>query len=83
MCWERNKILNQLDHPNIIKLYDTFQDNLSLYFVVEYAPSGSLADYLHQKGTLSYELTRFYAAELVNAIGEYLLNTVFTRVTND
>jgi serine/threonine protein kinase len=61
-----------LDHPNIIKLEDTFQDSLSLYFLLEYAPSGNLSEYIKKKGKLSYELTRFYAAEIVNAIGKFL-----------
>lgn len=65
-----------LNHPNIIKLEETFQDALSLYFLLEYAPSGSLDQYIKKKGKLSYELTRFYAAEIVNAIGNFIILAV-------
>jgi serine/threonine protein kinase len=30
----------QLNHPNIIKLYNHFEDDLSIYFVLEYAEKG-------------------------------------------
>lgn len=39
---------------------------------MEYAPSGNLETYLKQKGKFTYELTRFYAAEVVSAIGKVL-----------
>ena len=39
---ERN-ILKQLSHPNIIKLFDTFEDVNNLYYVFEYPTRGSLA----------------------------------------
>jgi serine/threonine protein kinase len=34
------KILYSLNHPNIIKLYNHFEDAFSIYFVLEYAEGG-------------------------------------------
>jgi calcium-dependent protein kinase len=28
-------IMRQLDHPNVIKLYETFEDNRNLYLIME------------------------------------------------
>ena len=70
MLWlERNNILKELKHPNIIKLYDSFQDPKNLYFVLEWAPNGTLTDYIERKGKFPYDLARFYATELLSAIG--------------
>lgn len=30
------EILATLDHPNIVNYYETYEDNLNLYFVMEY-----------------------------------------------
>jgi serine/threonine protein kinase len=38
-------VLAELDDPSIIKFYQSFKDR-HLYFLVEYAPNGSLADFL-------------------------------------
>eukprot|EP00347_Sterkiella_histriomuscorum_P007491 403348718 len=41
-------ILKGLSHPNIIKQYFTFQDDVNLYFVFEYASRGSLTKIMSQ-----------------------------------
>ena len=35
-------ILNKLDHPNIVKYYETYDDVKYMYFVMEYCPGGEL-----------------------------------------
>lgn len=61
-------ILLMLDHPFIIKLYTTFQDAKSLYFVLDYCKNRSLAELLHVQGVLSGELTLYYTACIVEAL---------------
>lgn len=51
--------------------YKTFQDQLRLYFLMEFVSGGDLFDQLERFGRLSVESTRFYAAEIVVAL-EYM-----------
>ena len=43
------KINLMLHHENIVKCYDIFEDDLSVYFVYEYLPKGDLNNYLFKK----------------------------------
>ncbi|KAK8691727.1 hypothetical protein V6N13_075226 [Hibiscus sabdariffa] len=64
-------VLDQLDHPGVVRLYFTFQDSLSLYMALESCEGGELFDQITKKGRLSEDEARFYAAELVDAL-EYI-----------
>lgn len=75
-------ILQTIKHPNIVSLECTFQDNETLYFLLEYVSNGSLSQLLKliSKSAnelirflepLPIELARFYTAEIVSAL-EYL-----------
>eukprot|EP01017_Pseudomicrothorax_dubius_P026502 TRINITY_DN2960_c0_g3_i2.p1 TRINITY_DN2960_c0_g3~~TRINITY_DN2960_c0_g3_i2.p1 ORF type:complete len:480 (+),score=82.48 TRINITY_DN2960_c0_g3_i2:152-1591(+) len=50
----RNEISihRRLDHPNIIKLFDTFETSSHVYLVLEYAKHGSLFSYLTKRRRL-------------------------------
>ncbi|XP_019192283.1 PREDICTED: 3-phosphoinositide-dependent protein kinase 2-like isoform X2 [Ipomoea nil] len=64
-------VLDQLDHPGIVRLYFTFQDACSLYMALESCEGGELFDQITRKGRLSEDEARFYAAEAVEAL-EYI-----------
>ncbi|KAK1323919.1 3-phosphoinositide-dependent protein kinase 2 [Acorus calamus] len=64
-------VLDQLDHPGIIRLYFTFQDTYSLYMALESCEGGELFDQITRKGRLSEDEARFYAAEVIDAL-EYM-----------
>jgi calcium-dependent protein kinase len=38
------KILKQLDHPNIVKLYEVYSDSRNIYMVTEYLEGGEVFD---------------------------------------
>ncbi|KAF3491208.1 serine/threonine-protein kinase [Arthroderma uncinatum] len=62
--------LNRLtDHPGVVRLYYTFQDERSLYFVLDLAGSGELLGVLKRMGTFDEECTRFYGAQILDTIG--------------
>ena len=41
-------ILKQLDHPNIVKIYEFYQDKLNFYLITEYIEGGELFDKISQ-----------------------------------
>ena len=46
-------ILKHLDHPNIVKFYETYEDDKFLHFVMEYCSGGELLDRVIEKGSLN------------------------------
>ena len=41
---EEVSILTKLDHPNIVKYYETYTDEKYIYLVMEYIDGGELLD---------------------------------------
>jgi calcium-dependent protein kinase len=39
-------ILSSLDHPNIVKYYETYENKEFLYIVMEYCPGGDLFKFI-------------------------------------
>ncbi|KAL8825013.1 MAG: hypothetical protein Q9170_007963 [Blastenia crenularia] len=61
--------LNRLtEHPGIVRLYYTFQDEQSLYFVLDLASNGELLGVLKRLATFDEECTTFYGAEILDTI---------------
>ncbi|CAH0016570.1 unnamed protein product [Clonostachys rhizophaga] len=61
--------LNRLtEHPGIVRLYYTFQDQNSLYYVLDLCSGGELLGVLKKTGTFDVECTRFYSAQILDAI---------------
>lgn len=61
--------LNRLSGcPGVISLFFTFQDKHSLYFVLDFAANGELLGLIKQYGTLNEECTRYFGAQMLDAI---------------
>ncbi|KAJ6151293.1 hypothetical protein N7470_007887 [Penicillium chermesinum] len=45
-------IMKLIEHPNVISLYDVWENRGELYLVLEYVEGGELFDYVSQKGPL-------------------------------
>lgn len=61
--------LNRLtEHPGVVRLYYTFQDERSLYFVLDLASGGELLGVLKRMTTFDVECTRFYGAQILDTI---------------
>ncbi|KAG8820921.1 pkb-activating kinase-like protein [Serendipita sp. 399] len=55
-------------HPGIVHLVSTFHDETTLYFILDLAANGELRDLISRLGSLSMECTRYYAAQIVDAL---------------
>jgi len=62
------RIMYQLNHPNIVKLYNHFEDNESFYLVMELAPKGQLYTKLKLLGRLDERQAAQYIREVTSAI---------------
>ena len=61
--------LNRLtEHPGVVRLFYTFQDEYSLYYVLDLASNGELLGVLKRMTTFDEECTRFYSAEILDTI---------------
>ncbi|KAK5107506.1 hypothetical protein LTR62_001078 [Meristemomyces frigidus] len=65
---ERDTLNRLTEHPGIVRLYYTFQDERSLYFVLDLASGGELLGVLKKMGSFDIECTRFYGAEILDSV---------------
>jgi serum/glucocorticoid-regulated kinase 2 len=63
------KVLSVVNHPFIMKLHFAFQSDDKLYLVLDYCPGGELFFHLSRFRRFPERVARFYAAELLLAIG--------------
>jgi calcium-dependent protein kinase len=62
------EILLNLDHPNIIKLYDVYEDYKYLHLVTEYCSGGPLFDRIVDKGKFSENEAATYMYKIISAL---------------
>lgn len=68
---EKNTLNRLTEHPGIVRLYYTFQDETSLYYVLDLCNGGELLGVLKKTGTFDVDCVRFYGAQILDAI-EYM-----------
>ena len=57
--WKEAKHIAKLDHPNIIRIIDVFDENSTSYYVMEYIEGGSLENKLGTTGLSMSDATRY------------------------
>lgn len=65
---ERDTLNRLVDHPGVVRLWYTFQDERSLYFVLDLCTGGELLGILKKMKTFNEECTRFYGAQILDTI---------------
>ena len=59
------ELLNHLNHPNIVEIYESFENTETIYIVMEYISGGDLAGYVESK---EFELTEKVTAYIIYSI---------------
>ena len=62
------EIMKQLDHPNVIKLFETYEDNKNIYLVMELCEGGELFDKIIDKGHFTEQMSGYYFKQIVSAL---------------
>ncbi|KAI5464113.1 hypothetical protein BGZ63DRAFT_349941 [Mariannaea sp. PMI_226] len=61
-------ILKLIEHPNIMKLYDIWENRSEVYLILEYIDQGDLFTFINTKGRLSEEVSIFFFRQIISAI---------------
>lgn len=58
----------KLNHPNIVRIFDVFEENGTAYYVMEYAEGGSLGEKLKEKGCFTKSVATRYIMQVAEAV---------------
>lgn len=65
------RIMYELDHEHIVKLYNHYEDEDNFYLILQYCGKGQLYTLLKKEGRLNEKQTAQYMREIISAV-EYL-----------
>lgn len=65
---QERAIMSMIEHPFIVNLLTTFQDDKRLFMLMEFVNGGELFTYLRKEGRLPNDHARFYAGEILLAL---------------
>jgi calcium-dependent protein kinase len=71
------KILKKLEHPNIMKIYEYFDDSKNIYIVSELCDQGDLLGKMNKLGSMSELVVKFLMGQILNAVSYLHDNDVF------
>ncbi|KAL8162416.1 hypothetical protein V2J09_013905 [Rumex salicifolius] len=57
-------ILRQINHPNIVRLFESIETEDRIFLVLEYCGGGDLGAYLHRHGRVSADVARHFMRQL-------------------
>ncbi|KAF6802368.1 serine/threonine protein kinase [Colletotrichum sojae] len=61
-------ILKLVDHPNVMKVYDIWENRSEIYLVLEYVEQGDLFDYINTNGRFSEEAAMLVFRQMMSAL---------------
>ena len=62
------RTISQLDHPNIIKIHDIFEENNTAYYVMEYIEGENLSELVKRQGALPEATAVAYIKKVADAL---------------
>ena len=71
--------LKQLDHPNIMKVLEFYQDDINYYLILEYCEGQELFDYLISKGTFNEKNACYIMKQLLSSVSHAHKNKIVHR----
>lgn len=60
--------LSKLDHPHIVKVIDVFEENNTVYYVMQFLKNHSLRHYVKEHGAMSNDLAKKYVLQIADAL---------------
>jgi calcium-dependent protein kinase len=72
-------ILKTMDHPNILRIFEFYEDEDSFYLVTEYLTGGELFDFIIQKKQLNEVMAASFMKQLLGAINYCHRNNIVHR----
>ena len=70
------KIIRDLDHPNIVKIYENFEDDKNLYIVSEFIKGGELLSELVRRGSFTEKDWARVIRQVLEALNYLHLNNI-------
>lgn len=72
-------ILRDLDHPNILKLYELYQDENNYYLITEYCNGGELFEKIKSINCLTEKMAADYMKQILSAVVYCHANSIVHR----
>ena len=66
--FQEAKILNMLDHPNIARLLEVFENKGNIFCVMEYAKEGDILNLIRNQGPLDEKTARFIIIQVAHGL---------------
>ena len=66
-------ILSKMDHENVIKVFQIYEDNYNYLIIMEYCEGGELFNYIVKKGKLPEKEAAFFFYQIINGV-EYIFS---------
>ncbi|KAI9163272.1 putative serine/threonine-protein kinase HSL1 [Paramyrothecium foliicola] len=61
-------ILKLIEHPNIMKLYDIWENRSEIYLILEYIDQGDLFTFINSRGRLSEDVAIYFFRQIISAM---------------
>lgn len=72
-------VLKRISHPNIVKLFEFYEDDRSFYLVMELLKGGDLVSFLLKEGKLTEHTTAYFFKQLLAAVSHCHSNGIVHR----
>lgn len=72
-------IMKNLDHPNVVKLFETFEDDNKIYLIMELCSGGELFDKIVKKGFFTESYACFIMKQIFGVINYLHLKNIAHR----